>query len=109
MPGLEEGDVIITNDPYSSGGLSTHLPDINLIRPIFYRGRLIAYAWSFVHCADMGGTVPSSMSPALTEIFQEGLRIPPMKLFKKGELNAELIGMIRLNTRVPEITIADIK
>lgn len=106
---LEPGDVIITNDPYRSGGLATHLPDVNLIRPIFHGHRLIAYAWSFVHCADVGGTVPSSMSPALQEIFQEGFRIPPMKLIRKGVLNEELLDLIRLNTRVPDTTIADLK
>lgn len=106
---VEPGDVIITNDPYRSEGLATHLPDVNLIRPLFYRGKLVAYAWSFVHCADIGGAVPSSMSPALTEIFQEGLRIPPMKLFRAGRQNDDLIEMIRLNSRVPEITVADLR
>ncbi len=109
VPDLVPGDVIITNDPYRSAGLATHLPDVNLIRPLFHEGRLIAYAWSFVHCADIGGAVPSSMSPALTEIFQEGLRIPPMKLFKAGVQNDDLIEMIRLNSRVPDITIADLR
>lgn len=109
VPNVEPGDVIITNDPYLSEGLATHLPDINLLRPIFHEGRLIAYAWSFVHCADIGGAVPSSMSPALTEIFQEGLRIPPMKLFKAGVVNDDLLAMIRLNSRVPDVTIADLR
>ena len=109
VPDVEPGDVIITNDPYRSAGLATHLPDVNLIRPLFYRGKLVAYAWSFVHCADIGGAVPSSMSPALTEIFQEGLRIPPMKLFRAGRQNDDLIEMIRLNSRVPEITVADLR
>jgi len=109
VPDVVPGDVIITNDPYRSGGLATHLPDVNLIRPLFHEGRLIAYAWSFVHCADIGGAVPSSMSPALTEIFQEGLRIPPMKLFKAGVQNDDLIEMIRLNSRVPDVTVADLR
>ncbi|MGI6853599.1 hydantoinase B/oxoprolinase family protein [Mesorhizobium sp. 1B3] len=109
VPDVEPGDVIVTNDPYRSAGLATHLPDVNLIRPLFYRGRLAAYAWSFVHCADIGGAVPSSMSPALTEIFQEGLRIPPMKLFRGGEQNDDLIELIRMNSRVPDITVADLR
>lgn len=109
VPDVEPGDVIITNDPYRSAGLATHLPDINLLRPLFHEGKLIAYAWSFVHCADIGGAVPSSMSPALTEIFQEGLRIPPMKLFKAGVQNDDLIEMIKVNSRVPEIAIADLR
>ena len=74
IPDVEPGDVILTNDPYLSGGLSTHLPDFHLVRPYFHEGKLIGYGWSFVHCADVGGAVPTSMSPALTDIFQEGLR-----------------------------------
>jgi len=109
VPDLEPGDVIITNDPYRSAGLATHLPDVNLIRPLFHEGKIVAYAWSFVHCADIGGAVPSSMSPALTEIFQEGLRIPPMKLFRKGVANEDLLELIRLNSRVPDITVADLR
>ncbi|MCW5720993.1 MAG: hydantoinase B/oxoprolinase family protein [Devosia sp.] len=109
VPDVEPGDVIITNDPYRSAGLATHLPDINLIRPLFSQGKLVAYAWSFVHCADIGGAVPSSMSPALTEIFQEGLRIPPMKLFRKGAPNNDVFDLIRSNSRVPDITLADLR
>lgn len=109
VPGLEPGDVIITNDPYTSGGLSTHLPDVHLIQPYFHEGRIVGYGWSFIHSLDFGGTVPGSVSAASHEIYQEGLRIPPMKLLKRGAPNEELLALIRLNTRVPDITIADFK
>ncbi len=107
VPDLEPGDVIITNDPYTSGGLSTHLPDVHFIRPYFHEGRIIAYGWSFIHSLDFGGMVNGSVSADCTEIWQEGLRIPPMKLLERGKLNKTLIDLVRLNTRVPEITIAD--
>lgn len=109
FPDVEPGDVILTNDPYLSGGLSTHLPDFQVLRPYFVGDRLIGYGWSFVHCADVGGAVPTSMSPALTDIFQEGIRIPPMKLVKAGELSQDIMAMIRANSRVPDTTIGDLK
>lgn len=109
FPKVEPGDVILTNDPYLSGGLSTHLPDFQVLRPYFVGDTLIGYGWSFVHCADVGGAVPTSMSPALTDIFQEGIRIPPMKLVKAGVLNDDLIAMIRANSRTPETSMGDLK
>ncbi len=109
VPDLVPGDVIITNDPYTSNGLSTHLPDLHLIAPYFVDGSIVAYGWSFVHCSDIGGSLPGSVSPALTSIYQEGMRIPPMKLVRAGELNADLIGLLRLNSRMPEVVIGDLK
>ena len=109
FPDVEPGDVILTNDPYLSGGLSTHLPDFHLVRPYFHGDRLIGYGWSFVHCADVGGAVPTSMSPALTDIFQEGIRLPPLKLVKRGVLNEEIVSIIKANSRVPETTMGDLK
>lgn len=109
FPKVEPGDVILTNDPYLSGGLSTHLPDFQVLRPYFVGDRLIGYGWSFVHCADVGGAVPTSMSPALTDIFQEGFRIPPMKLVKAGAINEDLFDLIRANSRAPETTMGDLK
>src|SRR5690606_34596142 len=87
----EEGDVVIVNDPYSSEGLITHLPDIYLIAPIFANGELVCFAMDFVHSSDIGGIVPGSISPATTDIFQEGLRIPPMKLVRRGEMDESLL------------------
>ncbi len=109
VPGLAPGDVIITNDPYTSQGLSTHLPDLHVIQPYFASEKIIAYGWSFVHCSDIGGMVPGSVSPALTSIFQEGFRIPPMKLVKGGVVNEEFLAILRVNSRMPEIVIGDLK
>jgi N-methylhydantoinase B len=74
---LEPGDVVITNDPYGSAAAATHLPDIHLIRPIFWDGRLVAYGAGFLHSSDVGGMVPASISPRASEIFQEGLGCRP--------------------------------
>lgn len=109
VPDLAPGDVVITNDPYTSNGLSTHLPDLHLIAPYFVDGEIVAYGWSFVHCSDIGGSIPGSVSPALTSIYQEGLRIPPMKLVRRGELNADFIALLRVNSRMAEVVIGDLK
>jgi N-methylhydantoinase B len=109
VPNLAPGDVIITNDPYTSHGLSTHLPDLHLLMPYFADGKIVAYGWSFVHCSDIGGSVPGSISPVLTSIFQEGFRIPPIKLVKAGVLNDEFLSILRVNSRMPEVVIGDVK
>lgn len=105
---MEPGDVIITNHPYASGGLATHMPDLQLIKPYFHEGRVICYGWDFIHSADIGGAVPSSISPGFTSIFQEGLQIPPMKIVKGGVLNQDFLTLYRSNCRVPEVNMADI-
>jgi N-methylhydantoinase B len=109
IPDLEPGDVIITNHPYLSGGLSTHMPDLQLIKPYFHGGRIICFGWDFIHSADIGGGVPSSISPRFTELFQEGLQIPPMKLVKAGELNRDFEIIYRANCRVPDLNMGDVK
>src|SRR4051794_26746410 len=109
VPDLQPGDVILTNDPYTSHGLSTHLSDLHLIQPYFHDGSIVAHGWSFVHCSDIGGAVPGGVSPALTSIFQEGFRIPPMKLVKAGVLNEEFLAILRLNSRMPDVVIGDVK
>jgi len=106
---LRPGDVIITNHPYASGGLATHTPDIQLVRPYFVDGEILAYGWCFIHSADIGGKVPSSVSPTNTEIYQEGLLIPPMKLVKEGEPNEEFLALYRANCRTPELNVGDLK
>jgi N-methylhydantoinase B len=105
---LEPGDVILTNDPYRSGGLATHLPDLHLIKPYFHEGRIIAYGWAFVHCSDIGGRVPSSISPTNHEIFQEGLQIPPVRLVRGGRMNADVELLFRANSRTPDANMGDI-
>ena len=106
---LEPGDVIITNDPYGSAAAATHLPDIHLVRPIFWEGRLVAYGAGFLHSSDVGGMVPASISPRASEIFQEGLRVPPKKLFVRGAVNRDLLDVILANCRIPEQNWGDLQ
>lgn len=106
---LAPGDVIITNDAHHTDGLSTHLPDIHVIAPYFAHGRIVAYGWAFIHCSDIGGRVPSSVSPFNSSVFEEGLQIPPTLLVEAGRLNEPLLDLIRLNTRTSEANVADIK
>ncbi|MEM8550947.1 MAG: hydantoinase B/oxoprolinase family protein [Pseudomonadota bacterium] len=106
---LEPGDVIITNHPYLTGGLSTHMPDLQLIKPYFHDSETVAFGWDFIHSADIGGGVPSSIAPRFTELFQEGLQIPPMKLVKAGTMNADFVSLYRANCRVPDLNLGDIK
>jgi N-methylhydantoinase B len=103
------GDVIVTNHPYASGGLCTHTPDLQLVRPYFHDGEVVGYGWSFVHSADVGGKVPSSVSPTNTEAYQEGLLIPPMKILREGEFNEDFLLLYRSNVRTPDINLGDIK
>ncbi|MFD0898549.1 hydantoinase B/oxoprolinase family protein [Loigolactobacillus binensis] len=105
---IEEGDIIITNDPYRSNGLATHLVDINVFKPIFYHHQLVSYSWTFVNVSDVGGSVPSSLSPNLTSIFQEGFRIPPMKLYHKGVPDQNVLKLLAANTRTPRLNLGDI-
>jgi N-methylhydantoinase B len=105
----EEGDIGVANDPDATRGLSTHLPDIWLWKPIFVEDEVIAFALSFIHSSDVGGKVAGSISPTSYEIFQEGVRIPPSKLFRAGELNRQLIDLILANSRIPDQNWGDIK
>ena len=97
---LAEGDILISNDIYVAQG--SHLPDINFAMPIFSAGELIAFSCNIAHHADVGGIAAGSMSSIVTEIYQEGLRIPVVRLFHKGELVEDLLNLILLNVRVPE-------
>jgi N-methylhydantoinase B len=97
---IEEGDIFVANDPHVAGG--THLPDVNLAMPIFDGGKLIAFMCNIAHHADIGGMAPGSMAGGMTEIYQEGLRIPVVKLFRKGVLQDDLFELMLLNVRVPE-------
>ena len=105
---LEPGDVIVTNDPYRSEGFATHLPDIQMLKPYFHRGAIVAWGWCFAHFTDIGGRVPSSISPTNSELFQEGLIIPPMKIVERGELNADFVTLFTANCRIPDINMGDV-
>lgn len=101
---LEPGDLIIANDPFSGG---THLPDITLVEPVYDGDDLWGFAASRAHHSDVGGMSAGSM-PFSTELYQEGIIIPPMFLRKGGELNRELLALITLNTRTPTERMGDI-
>jgi N-methylhydantoinase B len=103
---LEAGDVIIVNDPYLGG---THLMDVKMVRPFHYRGRLWCYLSNTGHWPDTGGMVPGGFASKATEIQQEGLRIPPVKLYRRGELCTDIVDFVLNNIRVPEERIGDIK
>jgi N-methylhydantoinase B len=99
----------VTNHPHKTRGMCTHLPDIMMFKPLFHEGRLVCFAWCFIHSSDVGGLVPGSISPTAFDQYQEGLQIPPTKLFKKGELNEELLSLILANCRIPEQNWGDMK
>lgn len=102
---MNEGDVYIMNDPYLGG---THLPDIAIVMPIFHKGEVIAISAAMTHHQDVGGMTPGSIPTNATEIYQEGIRIPPLKLFEAGVLNEPLVSILRLNVRIPDIFMGDI-
>ncbi len=102
---IHEGDMFVANDPHVAGG--THLPDINLALPIFEGGKLVAFVCNIAHHADVGGMVPGSMAGGMSEIYQEGLRIPVVKLFRRGELQQDLFDLMLLNVRLPEERLGD--
>ena len=105
VTGMREGDIYIMNDPYCGG---THLPDIALVMPIFSRGRPVAFSASMTHHQDVGGMSPGSVPTNATEIYQEGIRIPPLKYRDGNELNQTLLDLLTLNVRVPETFLGDL-
>ncbi|HWE82719.1 MAG TPA: hydantoinase B/oxoprolinase family protein [Gaiellaceae bacterium] len=105
----EPGDIVITNDPFSTQGLATHLPDFHMFKPVFEGDEILCFAWCFIHCSDVGGLVPASISPRATDLQQEGLRVPPRKLYRAGEPNHDLVEIILANCRIPEQNWGDMK
>jgi N-methylhydantoinase B len=99
---IEEGDIIITNDPYMCNAAVSHLPDWIVLVPVFKSGRHLAWTAMFGHMSDNGGMVPGSMPIKAETIFQEGIRIPPTKLYKKGILQEDLLSLILHNVRTPD-------
>lgn len=100
------GDIFIVNDPYFGG---THLMDVKMVKPFFYRGRLWAFLSNTGHWPDTGGSVPGGFSARATEVQQEGLRLPPVKLFREGVMQEDILSIVLANIRVPEERIGDIK
>jgi N-methylhydantoinase B len=105
---VEEGDMIFLSDPYSVGGAISHLNDWLVLLPVFKNGRLIAYTSMFGHQSDIGGMVAGSMPIDATSIFQEGVRIPPVKIWKNGVYNEDLVKLIMHQTRTPAWCAADL-
>ncbi|WP_029352892.1 hydantoinase B/oxoprolinase family protein [Bosea sp. 117] len=103
---LHPGDVVVLNDPYDGG---MHLPDIFMFKPIFHGGELQGFSVVVAHHCDVGGRVPGSNASDSTEIFQEGIRIAPMKLYDRGAPNETLFTIIEKNVRLPELVIGDIE
>lgn len=103
---LHEGDVFIVNDPYLGG---THLMDVKFVKPFFYQGKLWCWLANTGHWPDTGGMVPGGFSANATEVEQEGLRLPPVKLYKQGVLDDEILAIILSNIRVADQRIGDIK
>ena len=104
----EPGDVLITNDPYSSGGMVMHLNDLYVFRPVFAEGELLCFAWAFIHCTDVGGYAPGSIDMQNGEVFQEGLRLRPVKLFRRGEINQAVWDIFADNCRIPALNWGDL-
>ena len=99
-------DIFVTNDPYLGG---THLMDVKMIRPFFYRGELFAYLANTGHWSDIGGRTPGGFSPKATDIYQEGLRLPPLRIFANGVLDQQILDVILVNTRVARERLGDIR
>jgi N-methylhydantoinase B len=102
---MHEGDLYIMNDPYLGG---THLPDIALVMPVLHDGRLLAFSAAMTHHQDVGGMSPGSVPPNASEIYQEGIRIPPLKLRDRGVFNETLLEMLKLNVRAADMFMGDL-
>jgi len=103
---LEPGDMLLLNDPYISG---THLPDLTLIAPVYSGGEVIAYAANKAHHTDIGGKTPGSLAADSTELYQEGLIIPPVKLVRRGAIDPDIQALIRSNVRTPDVQMGDLR
>ncbi|MGH7003672.1 MAG: hydantoinase B/oxoprolinase family protein, partial [Alphaproteobacteria bacterium] len=101
------GDVFVFNDPYTAGGM--HLPDVYIVQPIFHDEQLEGYAATLVHQIDMGGIAPGSTAVYATEIFQEGLRIPIVKMYERGQPNETFFKIMESNTRMPDKLAGDMR
>lgn len=104
--GVSEGDVYITNDPYAG---ALHMPDVTMLQPVFVDGHHVAWVGSCAHVLDLGGMTPSSWSPRATEIFQEGLRLPPTRLMSEGKIRNDVWNLIMASSRLPANLGLDLK
>ncbi len=99
---IEDGDMFITNDPYSCKGAISHLNDWLMMMPIFHEGRLVSWAAMFGHMTDVGGKVPGSLPNGAKTIYEEGINVPPTKIYRGGKLAEEVLNIILHNSRMPE-------
>jgi len=104
---IKPGDMFMANDPYNGGG--THLPDVNVISPVFFEGEIVAFVANIAHHADVGGMVPGSEAAVCNSIFQEGLRIPPVRIMREGELNRDVLDIFLLNSRTGDERLGDLR
>ena len=105
---MKPGDVFLMNDTYLTEGSIGHLPDLCSTVPVFHEGEIVAYIQAFGHHDDVGGRVPGSMPGTAVTVFEEGLAIPPVKIYSEGVRNEGVMTILRRNTRVPEMLSADI-
>jgi N-methylhydantoinase B len=105
--GIQPADSFISNDAYLAGG--SHAPDITVVTPIFWEGKLLFFAANIGHHTDVGGGVPGSTSHHFKTVWEEGLRIPVMRIARQGEIDMDLLEMIAHNTREPEYRIHDVR
>lgn len=104
---IKPGDAFISNDPYLAGG--SHLPDINIVTPVFHEGQLVFFTANVGHHADVGGSVPGSIAGSLRTVFEEGIRIPVVRIVRDGDIQEDLLRLICSNTRDPEERWLDLK
>jgi N-methylhydantoinase B len=105
---IEPGDVLLTSDPYKCGGAISHINDWLVLVPIFFDGELVGWSSMFGHQMDAGGPLPGSLPTGAKTVFGEGLRIPPVKVFRRGEAVDDVIDLILNNVRMPEMSRADL-
>ena len=105
---MKPGDVFLMNDTYLTEGCIGHLPDLCSTVPVFHDGEVVAYIQAFGHHDDIGGRVPGSMPGTAASVFEEGLAVPPIRVYSEGKRNDEAFKIIRRNTRLPEILSADL-
>ncbi len=103
---VSEGDVIATNDPYVAG---THLNDVLMVKPVYHRGRLVAYVASKAHYVDVGGQVPGSIGGDVVELVQEGINIPVVKIVESGRIREDIVRILKANVRTPGYLEGDLK
>ncbi|WP_095156761.1 hydantoinase B/oxoprolinase family protein [Pseudomonas sp. Irchel 3E13] len=103
---IRPGDMFITNDPYAGGG--THLSDVSMIMPVFHEGRLLAWTANKAHWTEVGGKDPGSFSADASEIYQEGLQFPTVRIYDQGRINQALVDIIAANVRLPQMTLGDL-